>query len=616
MKKFRSFSLVGNKTQLMTALELDMLRVRVSESSNLGVACGALMKSLTKKWSDINADAESKALNLFIEANEQCRNFRLTPLSMFDDYVIGEVKASLADWLTLKGDGAQPAFGPFNISQGLMPGPGSSLEANGEDFYTKLFSSPLSYTSEQLLHLYRSYISANPTWARAEKARSLQYGERIVSGSSLSFVAKNVDISRTICTEPSVEMLFQKALGSELEKVLKERCGIKISKTKVKHDYNPYNNTLHEPVFLGHTLSKRYPSPKRAGSSEDGKTQADLNKDLCRMGSLDSSLDGYCTIDLKSASDGISLTLCRELLPPWFMSWLERARSACVTLPGGTVQELFMVSSMGNGFTFPLMTMIFAALVRAVYKLADTPIYDRTRSIKTFGVFGDDIIVQKRNYNLTIRALELFGFTVNTEKSYSEGCFRESCGGDYYMGADVRGVYVRSLKTEADVYSSINRLNDWSCRHGVMLPNTLMYLLSLLKRKLYIPFREDDSCGIKVKEAYLPQTKHYCFTPIGSRTYKVIVPVGRGFSIPDPIITERAEVRRDFTFNHDGLLLAFVGGFIRDGRISQRLQTKRLFNLRRRYVPYWDYVPHRSEWSSEPVGWKAHWDVLSYILTQ
>jgi hypothetical protein len=604
-KKSQTFSRVGKRLDLQTAFELDVLRQGpLTEVQR--VALEALSKSLTKKWEETNPEAERKALAAFQAANAKCKDFRVTPTSWFDDLVIGECQSILYDWFSDEYDGALPGFGPYEISRGLLPGPGASLGAVGDDFYLKLFCSDLTATDPQLISLYRSYISSNPLWSGAEDARRLVRGERIVSGSSLSFVPKNVDISRTICTEPSVNMLFQKALGSIFERILARRVDIHISK-KREGESNSVAESPLEHVKFG----DRYRMV--ALNRRKYLTQPDLNKELCRIGSLDDSSEGYCTIDLKSASDSISLGLCKLLLPPFVMRWLERTRSQTVTLPSGESEELFMVSSMGNGFTFPLQTMIFASIVRSVYKLTGTPI--RRGGAKNFGVFGDDIIVTKRNYDLVVRALTLFGFTVNTEKSYSEGWFRESCGADYYKGTDVRGVYVKGLRTEANIYSSINRLNRWQVRHELFLPNTLDYLLSLLKRKLFIPFREDDSSGLKVKEEFLPARKPYELKLAGSRKYIALVPAGRSYEVPVDETSGGQAVPQDFVYIPDGILLALVGGYLRNGRVSQRLLANRArFNLRVRSCPYWDYDP-QCGWLPQTGSWKASWRVLSHSLT-
>lgn len=601
--KQRTFSLIGERTALVAAFELDVLRQHGLTPVQT-VALKALSNSLTKKWEETNPEAERKALDLFLQANAKCKAFEISPKSMFDEYLLGEVQSILYDWFSDEHDGALPGFGPYEVSRGLLPGPGASIGATGDDFYLKLFCSNLTASDPQLLDLYRHYISQNPLWSGAENARRHTYGEKIVSGSSLSFVPKNVDISRTICTEPSVNMLFQKALGSIFERILSRRADINIRKGEGK-------DTVEKAPVEMVKFGDRY---RMVTFNHQKKlTQVDLNKELCRHGSLDDSLDGYCTIDLKSASDSISLSLCKLLLPPFVMRWLERTRSRYVTLPSGATEELFMVSSMGNGFTFPLQTMIFASIVRSVYKLTGTPL--RRNGAKTFGVFGDDIIVTKRNYNLVVRALSMFGFTVNTEKSYSEGWFRESCGADYYLGTDVRGVYIKGLQSEANVYSSINRLNRWQVKHGVFLPNTLGYLLSLLKRKLFIPFREDDSSGIKVKERYLPESRHYNFTLAGSRTYNALVKAGRSYEVPEEGSSGRQRVPSGFIYIPDGVLLAFVGGYIRDGRVSQRLLANRArYNLKKRSCPYWDYDP-QAGWSPETAEWKSRWGVLSHTLT-
>jgi len=58
-------------------------------------------------------------------------------------------------------------------------------------------------------------------------------------------------------------------------------------------------------------------------------------------------------------------------------------------------------------------------------------------------VYGDDLIVPVDYVRSVIDVLELLGFKVNTGKSFWNGKFRESCGGDYYDGEDVTPVRVR-----------------------------------------------------------------------------------------------------------------------------------------------------------------------------
>jgi hypothetical protein len=92
-------------------------------------------------------------------------------------------------------------------------------------------------------------------------------------------------------------------------------------------------------------------------------------------------------------------------------------------------------SSMGNGFTFELETLIFAALAAAVS--------DLTLGENLF-VYGDDIIVPTHASSNVLAVLRTFGFTPNTKKTFTSGSFRESCGGDYFLGYDVRSVFLKS----------------------------------------------------------------------------------------------------------------------------------------------------------------------------
>ncbi len=166
---------------------------------------------------------------------------------------------------------------------------------------------------------------------------------------------------------------------------------------------------------------------RRAGLDIRDQTR---NQQLALLASISGDV---ATLDLKSASDLISREIVAELLPlDWFVL-LERARSSRCTMPDGSVITLEKFSSMGNGFTFPLETLIFWALTSAVCG---------TQSVS---VYGDDIVCPREGYDDVVSLLEACGFAVNLAKSYSslEVRFRESCGKDYFFGDDVRPAYVR-----------------------------------------------------------------------------------------------------------------------------------------------------------------------------
>jgi len=527
-----------------------------------------LRNSFLKKFEGRKAvDADSKALALFLRSNERCRTFALKPERLFEEELIGEVKVIFDQFFHR---GPDLPLDLLEISEGFMTGPGASQGATSDNFYTKLFDSNLTCTTERLYRDYRCAISRWPAWNHAEIARQTMFDHKVVVGNRLSFVAKTTDISRTICTEPNLNMLFQKGIGAYLDQQMLKRWKISMS------------------------------------------YQQSWNRWLARKGSIDGS---FGTIDLSSASDSVSLTLLREILPPYVFRWLERTRSPFVTLPGGERCELHMVSSMGNAFTFPLQTMLFASLVVASYKLMGIKPEACSSERANWGVFGDDIIVRKDSYEFVVRALQMFGFEVNVGKSFNSGYFRESCGGDYYHGFDIRGVYMKHLSTSADVYSIINRLVRWCARSGILLPKTIRKLLDMVEF-LPIPVDAGDAEGIKVP--YAP-TSLARSPETGGVIYRYLSQVPMSFALPEseddtryyPL--SRGQKRRKVSYNPDGLLTSVVGGFIRNGRVSVRNSDRVRFKVRRRVTSSWSGSAAAGSLKSRGDDWKvvAEWLLLN-----
>lgn len=285
-------------------------------------------------------------------------------------------------------------------------------------------------------------------------ARNGNNGVRIVPGSRLTTVLKNEISVRTIAIEGSGNMAFQLAGGRVIESALRD-IGLDI------------------------------------------RHQQDLNILLARRGSLDGSL---FTMDLKSASDRILRPLVRILWPSEWYTFFERFRSPVAELPDGTLLELEMMSTMGNGYTFPLMTLTLLALVYA-NRLVNHNGPFRYIDWRVTAVFGDDIIAPTDEYSTLFAQLVAAGFLVNHEKSYSTGLFRESCGGDYYAGKDVTPFYVKSLNTKSEVYVAMNQVITWSAVHKVPMYRSLYYLRSLLKGKVFlVPEWCADTSGIRTSQ--------------------------------------------------------------------------------------------------------------------
>jgi hypothetical protein len=152
------------------------------------------------------------------------------------------------------------------------------------------------------------------------------------------------------------------------------------------------------------------------------------NQRMARLGSLNDSEDSLATIDLSSASDSISIGLVKNLLPEQWFYFLDSLRSKNYELEGKrNVYNKFC--SMGNGFCFPLETLIFAACCHAV---------GCGKSGTDYSVYGDDIICRTKDAGNVLSSLRAIGFIPNASKTFLQGPFRESCGADYFGGIDVR----------------------------------------------------------------------------------------------------------------------------------------------------------------------------------
>jgi len=205
-----------------------------------------------------------------------------------------------------------------------------------------------------------------------------------VQNNKISFVPKTAKTHRAIAVEPLLNGLVQKGIDQVMRKRL-ARVGIDLS-------------------------------------------DQSKNQRLACEGSLDDSGRSYVTIDLSSASDSISIGLAKSVLPPEWFALLNSTRSHRYRLANGDfLYNKFC--SMGNGFCFPLETLIFAACCNAVG--CGVPGTD-------YSVYGDDIIVRKQYAGDVLRLLKALGFSPNADKTFVNGPFRESCGSDWFGGVDVR----------------------------------------------------------------------------------------------------------------------------------------------------------------------------------
>jgi hypothetical protein len=157
-----------------------------------------------------------------------------------------------------------------------------------------------------------------------------------------------------------------------------------------------------------------------------------VNGSLARTSSLSGE---FATVDLKDASDRVSLKLVDLLFPDWALKYLHALRSHSTKLPDGTLFERHAkYAPMGSALCFPIESVVFWSI--AVVAGINSGLTEREARVSTY-VYGDDIIIRPCVFQEFLRLASKFALKVNVDKSYIEGPFRESCGVDAWKGYNV-----------------------------------------------------------------------------------------------------------------------------------------------------------------------------------
>jgi hypothetical protein len=346
-------------------------------------------------------DPEKKAIEVFLAAERLCGKYNLI-YSL--ERKLGRrrssfLRDSMRGWIR-KVIGEKPDYPRIWELCSFGPGASVGVSGNATHLARKFLEPSWSVTPSALPYALAALRSDPLVWELLLKKEGspyycvdpLQFEEALlqrvskVAYNKLSLVPKTAKVHRTIAVEPLLNGYVQKGIDEFLRRKL-FRFGI------------------------------------------DLKDQS-RNQVLAREGSLPGP-DPFATIDLSSASDLISLELARDILPPDWFELLNSTRSPAYKL-GDTVTRYNKFVSMGNGFCFPLETLIFASVCVAVYEH-----HNRTPD---FSVYGDDIIVRSSLAGEVLKGLRLIGFRHNPRKTFSKGPFRESCGADWFNGEDVRPI--------------------------------------------------------------------------------------------------------------------------------------------------------------------------------
>lgn len=362
-------------------------------------------------------------------------------------------------------------------------GPGTSIGVSYNDTSLEAkFTLPISIT-ERVVPLMDRYLQHNFQLAAAVKEfnseNPVSDWYTIVKGSRATTVDKNNQIRRMIAIEPTANMYFQQGLMALMYKRMR-KFGLDVETLQSQHRLRARNSSI---------------TSKEA------------------------------TIDWSSASDCVLRELLKWLLPPkWFML-CDLVRSPSMNI-GDQEVSLNMFSTMGNAVTFPLETLVFWTIGHAVLDLhrgnrSILPDLRRKdgRWVKDWleiSVFGDDCIVPSEIAESFIQACTQFGFIINSEKSFyrdTDHGFRESCGGDYLHGYDVRPFYLKAPSTtsKSSLEPWLNIMFNRLLKKYIMCFGSLTYVydkeLWRVMEKLYsdhglkaklVPEYFPDDAGLKI----------------------------------------------------------------------------------------------------------------------
>lgn len=354
-------------------------------------------------------DRAGNALKKWEEGEWDCyfTNERLSPFlrenSLFSDIeerdpggrlreFIADVRKKIVSWI-----GHTPRVGIFEGRFG--PGATFSVKGGWTTVPDKINAKP------SLTHGARGWLLHWLATSWGSDALRRHGGVEFVPGNRFSTVPKNAKTDRSIAAEPDLNVFYQLAVGSELKKLMLTRAGW------------------------------------------DMKVAQEVHKQVARDSSISRE---FATLDLSNASDTVARNLVKLLLPHEWYLLLDGLRSPKTRFGGHKWVVLEKFSSMGNGFTFELETILFAAI--------STTLSEKLGCGGELGrdvyVYGDDIIVRDEIVRALIPALSFFGFTLNPDKSFwgPTVAFRESCGGDFFNGKSVRPYHLEEDLNEPAHY--------------------------------------------------------------------------------------------------------------------------------------------------------------------
>jgi len=411
ISNIRSTELRENLTTLVGSDDFPALCNYVVDYSRLNASDAYFLRQTLAFYSkrvdlDIGVDREGVARSTFIASEELCLEtntiFKAWGSGRFQfppdvESYLFRAQRKIASVL-----GGVPSLGEIKARFG--PGATTQLQKRTASARKKL---GMGFAcSEDLVPLLPEVLSEMPAWIPFGESDAAVVPVELHPG-LLRFVPKSAKTDRAIVVEPMLNSMFQIGIGDYISRRLRT-VGI------------------------------------------DTRDQ-ERNQILAWQGSVSGAL---ATLDLSSASDTIARELVAHLLPVDWFFFLDRFRTGTI-IEGENQWKLQKFSSMGNGFTFPLETLIFWALAASVCSKEEE---------ENVSVFGDDIIIPSHRFAALTKLLVSCGFIPNLDKSFCSGPFRESCGKDYFSGILIRPVFLKDRLSGESAFT----LHNFFVRRGFL----------------------------------------------------------------------------------------------------------------------------------------------------
>jgi hypothetical protein len=354
---------------------------------------------------NVSVDPEAAAIKKFHECEASCKRVNDRFKNLATDPLYKGPVVWLHDAVKRKIANILGGFSVQEMFDLAYWGPGAtSLITRDKACAANKFQCEIGITRDLFDLIDPALKSFSPSWHQQLVAAGYPKFERACK---ISTVLKTAKINRIVAGEPGMNSWFQLGCGMQIVRRLKRVC-IDLS-------------------------------------------DQSINQEHARLGSLHGEV---VTVDETSASDSIARAVPEALLPHRWFSVLDSCRSHFGVRDKSLPLLLEKFSSMGNGFTFPLQSLIFYSMAYAVLEYLG-----KLDKINLINVYGDDIVIPVDCLELFSALNEFYGFQMNTKKTYSSGYFRESCGSHYFAGVDAKPFYLRDkLAKVQDVYLFANSI--------------------------------------------------------------------------------------------------------------------------------------------------------------